>query len=138
MKFVICFFSVWACYPLGWGNGEAMAQRLQLQITEVQERDPLAGIWNYEVLGVVNGYEKGLLIITKSNGDYIVEVVLDQGSLPTYDVGVMDNTIQFLVNIDGTERVAVVLEVNGHEFKGEAITKEGRYSLNGTKKFPEK
>ncbi|KAA2218341.1 hypothetical protein F0361_01585 [Maribacter flavus] len=99
----------------------------------------LVGIWSYRVAGVDNGYEEGLLIVDKMEDGFTVQVQLqNRGSLNAYDVLVEGDKMQFHVNLDGVERVGVVLRIKEKELEGQVITEEGsRFSIKGVKKLPE-
>jgi hypothetical protein len=118
----------------GFGNtGNDKTNDKTLELTD------LVGIWSYRVAGINNGYEEGFLIIDKMEGQYTVQVQLqNRGSLNAYDVLVEGDKMQFHVNLDGVERVGVVLGIKGKELEGQVITGEGsRFSVKGAKQLPE-
>ena len=101
------------------------------------EPTDLVGVWGYQVTGIDEGYEQGLLIIDKTEGPYAVQVQLqNKGSLSAFDVQVEHNELQFHVNLDGVERVTVVLWIKGKEFEGQVITKGSRYAVKGERQLP--
>ncbi|WP_125221046.1 hypothetical protein [Maribacter algicola] len=106
---------------------------------QILEPTDLVGIWSYRVADIDNGYEEGLLIVDKMEGLYAVQVQLqNRGSLNAYDVLVEGDVMQFHVNLDGVERVGVVLGIKGKELEGQVITGEGsRFSVKGAKQLPE-
>jgi hypothetical protein len=65
-------------------------------------------------------------------------VTLGQGIVQAYDVRVEVNDLQFNVNLEDIERVTVVLRIDGDEFLGRAVTKEGAYEIKGARKPPSK
>ena len=103
------------------------------------ESTDLVGIWDYQVVGIHNGYEQGFLIVNKMEGRYIMQIQLqNRGSLNAYDVLVEGDKMQFHVNLDGVERVGVVLSIKGKELEGQVITEEGRsLAIKGVKQLPE-
>ncbi len=103
------------------------------------ESTDLLGIWSYRVTGINNGYEEGLLIVDKMEGLYTMQIQLqNRGSLNAYDVLVEGDKMQFHVNLDGVERVGVVLSIKGKELEGQVITEEGSsFAIKGVKQLPE-
>jgi hypothetical protein len=106
-------------------------------VNVAQEVSDLSGIWSFRVPGAENGYEKGLLVISKTKAGYGLQVDLENGSLTAYDVLAEGNDLQFHVNLDGVERIGVVLRFTGHQLKGQAIAKAVTYAINGTRQLPE-
>lgn len=134
LSYVILFF----VFSFGGNASNGMSFLSIVPTAKVaQEDSDFSGIWSFRVLGVDNGYEKGLLVITKLNMGYELQVQLQHGSLTAYDVLAEGNDLQFHVNLDGLERIAVVLRFTGDQLKGQAIAKEGTYSITGTKQLPE-
>lgn len=96
----------------------------------------VVGVWNYEVEGTEDAYSKGVLFVRLENGQYIVEVHLGAGVLTGQDVNVEDDTLKFIVNLDGVERVAIVLNAKDDKIIGEASSTQGSFAINGTRKLP--
>lgn len=97
--------------------------------------DPV-GVWDYEVEGTEATYRAGVLFIRKENGVHFVEVHLGNGVLNGQDVQVQGNTIKFTLNLDGLERVSIVLNVAEDVVLGQATTDEDSYTIKGTRKLP--
>lgn len=94
------------------------------------------GVWDYEVEGTEDTYRTGVLFIRKENGAHLVEVHLGNGVLNGQDVQVQGNTIKFTLNLDGLERVSVVLNADNDVVLGQVTTDQGSYTIKGTRKLP--
>jgi hypothetical protein len=49
---------------------------------------------------------------------------------------VQGNTIKFTLNLDGLERVSVVLNADNDVVLGQVTTDQGSYTIKGTRKLP--
>jgi len=104
-------------------------------ITTVADEGPV-GVWDYEVSGTEEAYRKGVLFVRLEKGKHIVEVHLGNGVLNGQDVEVEGNTLKFRVNIEGTERVSVVLNATSDTMQGQASSSQGSFTIKGTRKLP--
>ncbi len=94
------------------------------------------GVWEYEVEGTEDAYRKGVLFVRLENGTPIVEVHLSNGVLTGQDVQLQGDTLKFIVNLDGVERVAVVLKSKDDRMIGEASSSQGSFIIKGSRKLP--
>ncbi len=99
---------------------------------EVNTADDLIGAWNYTVENVDYQYSTGVLLITKEEGKYNVQVQLSEGNIPGEEVVVKDNSITFSVYIEG-QKILVSLMADGDKIKGESSSAEGVYKIEGSK-----
>lgn len=104
-------------------------------ITLVADKGPL-GVWDYEVQGTEEAYRKGVLFVRLENGQHIVEVHLGNGVLNGQDVQVQGDTVKFTVNIEGTERVSVVLNATADTMLGKASSSQGSFTIKGKRRLP--
>ncbi len=126
-------------FVLGTSSNAVAAPSIQDK-TEVliftdEEKGPL-GVWDYEVVGTEEAYRKGVLFVRMEDGAPIVEVHLANGVLNGHDVQVKGDTVKFTVNIEGTERVSVVLNVTADTILGEASSSQGSFTIKGKRKLP--
>ena len=105
-------------------------------LTSITFNDGPLGVWDYEVKGTEDAYRKGVLFVRLENGQHIVEVHLGSGVLNGHDVKIEGNTLKFIVNLDGVERVAVVLNANEDTIVGEASSSQGTFNITGSRKLP--
>lgn len=120
-------------------NGHAATRDTALKtnvLTVVTTKNGPLGVWDYEVSGTEDAYKKGVLFVRLENGQHKVEVHLGNGVLNGQDVEVNGNTLKFMVNIDGVERVAVVLNANEDSLVGEASSSQGTFKIKGSRKLP--
>ena len=103
---------------------------------DVYTADDLVGAWNYTVENVDYEYRTGVLLITKEEEKYSVEVQLSAGNIPGEEIEVIDNSIKFSVYIEG-QKISVSLEADGDKIKGESSSYDGVYKIEGTKIMPE-
>jgi hypothetical protein len=103
--------------------------------TVILEQGPI-GVWEYEVEGTEDAYKKGVLFVRLENGTPIVEVHLGNGVLNGQDIQLQGDTLKFIVNLDGVERVAIVLKSTGDTIIGEASSGQGSFRIKGTRKSP--
>jgi len=103
---------------------------------EVNAADDLVGAWNYMVENVDYEYRTGVLLISKEDGKYNVQVQLSAGNLPGEEIEVIDNSITFSVYIEG-QKISVSLKADGDKIKGESSSYDGVYKIEGTKIMPE-
>ena len=103
---------------------------------EVNSADDLIGAWNYTVENVDYEYRSGVLLITKEDGKYNVQVQLSAGDISGEEIEVEDNSISFAVYIEG-QKVSVSLMAEGDKIKGESSSYDGVYKIEGTKIMPE-
>jgi hypothetical protein len=96
----------------------------------------VVGVWDYEVEGTEDAYRKGVLFVRMENGAPIVEVHLGNGVLTGQDVQLKGNTLKFIVNIEGTERVSVVLNAAADTIQGQASSSQGSFTIKGIRKLP--
>lgn len=108
---------------------------VSLEIEELVYDNPL-GVWIYKVAGAGEKYEKGVLFIRKENENYILEVQLSNGTLTGQDVQVEGDSVKFNLNIEGVERVSIVLEVKDNTISGKSYSSHGMYEITGTRKLP--
>lgn len=93
------------------------------------------GVWDYEVEGTEDAYRSGILFVRKENGSHAVEVHLGSGVLNGQDVQVQGNTLKFNLNLDGVERVSVVLNVEKDRILGQVIYPQGTFTIKGNRKL---
>lgn len=93
------------------------------------------GVWDYEVAGTEDAYGSGILFVRKENGVHVVEVHLGSGVLNGQDVQVQGNTLNFTLNLDGVERVSVVLNVEKDSILGQISYPHGTFTMNGNRKL---
>ncbi|WP_027078441.1 hypothetical protein [Maribacter antarcticus] len=96
------------------------------------------GVWDYEVEGTEDVYRKGVLFVRMEKGIAVVEVHLGNGVLTGQDVKIVGDTLKFIVNLDGVERVAIVLNAKGDKMLGEASSNQGSFIIKGTRKLAPK
>ncbi len=94
------------------------------------------GVWIYNAEGTSPEYKTGVFFIREENGKHIVEVQLETGTLTGQDVQVNKNMIKFNMNIEGLERISVVLMIKGNIIEGETSSTRGTYKIRGTRKMP--
>lgn len=94
------------------------------------------GVWNYRVFGAGPEYEKGVLFIRKDKDEYVVEVHLGNGTLIGQDVEIEGGFVKFNINLEGTERVSVVLQVVDDTIVGKSYSSQGTFDIQGTRKIP--
>lgn len=112
-------------------------QEFQLIETFLLKYESPFGIWNCQVLGAAPEYQKSTLIIQKDDkGLPKVTVELSTGSLTGNEVELTDKVIKFNLNIEGVERVTVILEFSNDILEGRAITSEGDLKVTCTRKTP--
>lgn len=95
-------------------------------------KDDLIGGWEYSVEGAPEGYESGLLMIVKTDGQYKVQVQTAAATMNGTDVVVKKNTITFNLMVEG-ESVSVKLTAKGSQLTGSSTSSSGVYSIMGTK-----
>jgi len=105
-------------------------------LIEINTADDLIGAWSYTVENVDFQYSTGVLIISKEEGKYNVQVQLSAGIIPGEDIVVNDNKISFAVYIEG-QKVSVSLVADGDKIEGESSSSDGVYKIEGTKVMPE-
>ncbi len=103
---------------------------------DVNMADDLIGAWNYTVENVDYQYSTGVLLITKEEGKYNVQVQLSAGNIPGEDIVVKDNSITFSVYIEG-QKISVSLMADGDKIKGESSSYDGNYKIEGKKVMPD-
>lgn len=95
------------------------------------------GIWNCSVLGATPEYQNSTLFIsTGENGTAALVVQLSTGTIVGHDVEITETTVKFNLNIEGVDRVSVILEMIDDTLKGYAITSEGNLAVTCTRKTP--
>lgn len=105
-------------------------------LTSITANDGPLGTWDYEVKGTEEAYRKGVLFVRLENGQHFVEVHLGNGVLNGDDVKIEGNTLKFIVNLDGVQRVTVVLNANEDTIVGEASSSQGSFNITGSRKLP--
>lgn len=91
------------------------------------------GNWVYTVEDVSPEYRNGVLHITKRDGTLTVEVALDAGRLRGENVKIVDDAINFTVNVEG-QVVTLKLTVKGDKISGTGSSSDGTFKLTGTKR----
>jgi hypothetical protein len=109
---------------------------IETNTMEVKTADELVGAWNYTVENVDYEYRTGVLLISKDDGKYNVQVQLSAGNIPGEEIEVVDNSIKFSVYIEG-QKISVSLKAEGDKIKGESSSYDGVYKIEGTKIMPE-
>ena len=107
----------------------------QSEEADVFNGNPI-GVWNYKVFGAGPEYEEGVLFIRKDSEEYVVEVHLGNGTLIGQDVEIEGGSVKFNVNLEGMERVSVVLQVVDDTIVGKSYSSQGTYDIQGTRKIP--
>ncbi len=134
----ILMFLVFVAITSSWGKTplqETIASNLINEGSAKFLNKPV-GVWEYTVFGAEAPYDKGVLFVNKSEGMFTVDVKLTHGTLTGQDVQVDSNTIKFNMNIEGMERVSVVLIVKDDEISGEAYSNQGTFKIQGKRKLP--
>ncbi len=96
----------------------------------------VVGVWDYEVEGTEDAYRKGVLFVRMEKGMPVVEVHLGNGVLTGQNVKIVGDTLNFMVNLDGVERIAIVLNAKDDKILGEASSSQGSFPISGTRKLP--
>lgn len=109
-------------------------EAIHTKIAQLDVANPI-GVWKCNIEGASPGYENGILFVRKENGSYSIEVQLSNGTLTGQDVLVEEDSIKFIVNIEGMERVSVVLKVIGDIVLGEAYSAKGSYVVKGARQI---
>ncbi|MFD0796786.1 hypothetical protein ACFQZJ_04890 [Maribacter chungangensis] len=124
-------------FLFGTNQGVFAAPDNQVVVLEsiTNDKGPL-GVWDYEVEGTEDAYRKGVLFVRMEDGKPIVEVHLGNGVLNGQDVQLKGDTLKFIVNIDGVERVSVVLNAEDDTILGQASSAQGSFTIKGTRKMP--
>ncbi|MFS4456084.1 hypothetical protein [Maribacter sp. 2304DJ31-5] len=132
--FVLTFLMVSA---ISFGRGSLKEKTVvRCPVTlKLYDTDPI-GIWKYFVEGVGPEYEEGILFVRKENGKYKIEIQLSSGALTGQDVQIQEDNIKFNMNIEGVERISVVLQVKGNTLLGEAYSGQRTYKVKGKRKLP--
>ncbi len=92
------------------------------------------GSWDYAVQDVPAEYSSGVLHVSKNGKIYEVNLELPGGKLPTEKVKVEKNKLTFSVDIEGSI-VDVALIMDGDSFKGESVTSDGIFLLEGKRRI---
>lgn len=102
--------------------------------------DPIFyGVWDCKVDGAAPEYQHSTLFITKQeDGLPSVIVQLDRGSITGQDVGLGEKNLRFDINLEGVERVSVVLEADVDQLIGKVYTSGGALPVTCTRKSPPK
>lgn len=100
--------------------------------TVTTSKDDLIGGWEYSVEGAPEGYDSGLLMIVKADGQYKVQVQTATATMNGTDIVVKKNTISFNLMVEG-ESVSVKLTAKGSQLTGSSTSSSGVYSIMGTK-----
>ncbi len=98
--------------------------------------EDVVGAWNYTVENAPYEYSKGILMITKKDEAYNVDVQLTAGTLPAEDVEVDGGKITFVVYVEGS-KVSVVLNVDGDKITGESSSMDGVFAIKGARIQPQ-
>lgn len=117
-----------------YAKTSGMTPKLELRTMTVDEES--IGVWDYEVEGTEDTYRKGVLFVRKENGVHLVEVHLGSGVLNGQDVQVQGNSLKFTLNLDGLERVSVVLNADKNVILGQVTTGQDTYTIKGKRKLP--
>ncbi|MFS4467150.1 hypothetical protein [Maribacter sp. 2210JD10-5] len=80
-------------------------------------------------------YKEGFFVVRKEKGEYVVEIELRNGSMNGQDVKVNGDVIKFNMNIEGIERVSVMLKIKGDKMEGKTYSNEGNYSITGARQI---
>jgi len=92
------------------------------------------GSWDYAVQDVPAEYSSGVLHVSKNGKIYEVNLELPGGKLPTEKVKVEKNKLTFSVDIEGSI-VDVALIMDGDSFKGESVSSDGIFLLEGKRRI---
>lgn len=103
----------------------------------VNTEKSIYGIWNCSVSGATPEYQKSTLFINKGeNGTPTLVVQLSSGTIVGHDVEITETMVKFNLNIEGVDRVTVILEMIDDTLKGNVITSEGNLAVSCTRKTP--
>ncbi|MFX0555222.1 hypothetical protein ACOCEA_00390 [Maribacter sp. CXY002] len=132
ISFFVSLSFAWSSLPIS----ENLWENATIGCIDTLENNPI-GVWEYTVFGAEAPYEKGVLFVENNNGAHKVDIQLSNGTLTGQDVEVRENTIKFNMNIEGMERVSVVLWVSNDDISGEAYSNQGTFKIQGKRKLPE-
>ena len=119
-------------------SATTVMSNISLEKNKIEDNitDDLIGAWSYTVENVDYQYSTGVLLITKEEGKYNVQVQLSAGNIPGEEIEVKDNSISFSVFIEG-QKISVSLMADGDKIKGESSSYDGNFKIEGTKIMPE-
>jgi hypothetical protein len=100
----------------------------------VVKKKKWTGSWDYAVQDVPAEYSSGVLHVSKNGKIYEVNLELPGGKLPTEKVKVEKNKLTFSVDIEGSI-VDVALIMDGDSFKGESVSSDGIFLLEGKRRI---
>ena len=100
----------------------------------VVKKKKWTGSWDYAVQDVPAEYSSGVLHVSKNGKIYEVNLELPGGKLPTEKVKVEKNKLTFSVDIEGSI-VDVALIMDGDSFKGESVSADGIFLLEGKRRI---
>jgi hypothetical protein len=106
-----------------------------IEISEmVVKKKKWTGSWDYAVQDVPVEYSSGVLHVSKNGKVYEVNLELTVGNLPANNVNVKKNKLTFSVDLEGG-MVDVALIMDGDSFKGESVTADGIFVLEGKRRM---
>ena len=101
-----------------------------------RQRDPVLGVWEYEIKETDSYYGEGVFFITKEQGKYSVAIHFSNGALTGQEVTVKGNQINFNMNVSGLERISFVLMMEENMMLGESFSANESNPVKGIRKQP--
>ena len=92
------------------------------------------GNWKYSAENVPYEYARGILFISKKEGQLEVVVALSGRELKAQDVKVMEDSLTFSLNLEG-QLVSVSITVDGDKISGKASSEDGIFNLKGERRL---
>ncbi len=93
----------------------------------------ILGYWDYSVTDVDPMYQKGVLHVLKEDGNYVVNLELPSGAIPTQEVEVNGNELKFALYVEG-ERVGVTIVFEEDTLTGSGSSSSGPFTITGMRK----
>ncbi|MGI9552781.1 MAG: hypothetical protein ACR2MT_16375 [Aurantibacter sp.] len=95
--------------------------------------DGILGSWDYNVPGVDPAYQNGIMHVAKEGDNYVVNIELPGGAIPTEDVEVNGNEVKFALYVEGG-RVEVTVIFDEDTLTGSGTSDGGPFTLTGSRK----
>lgn len=112
---------------------------LIIQVKEIDWSTNFFGVWNCKVTGAAPEYQNSILFVTENeHGLPSVVVQLESGTLSGQQVLIDENILRFDINLEGIERVSIVLEPVKDQLRGKVSTSGGELPVICTRKLPPK
>ena len=103
----------------------------------VPEKFSPVGTWEYNVPGVPEGYDRGIMVISEGEEGLIVSIGPSQDYLtPTQDVELKKKTLSFKVIVE-YEEVVIQGEFENEQFSGTVSYVEGAFDMTANRMVEE-